>query len=99
MYTYPAPVIPEDNQFVVERLLDRRANPKTRHIEYLVRWAGYPPSYDTWESCKNIHPSVKQAFYQQEQRPAKQAFPKDTEVDNVDEYTFYASADPDILHL
>lgn len=48
----PPPVDPEENRFVVDRLLDKRTS--RRRVEYLVRWFGYGPEDDTWEPARNI---------------------------------------------
>jgi hypothetical protein len=36
-----------DGHFVVEKVLDRKK--EKDGIRYLVRWSGYPESYDTWQ--------------------------------------------------
>lgn len=37
----------------VEEILSRRATPRGM-VEYLVRWEGYPPQFDTWEPPENL---------------------------------------------
>lgn len=44
----------EDDEYVVEKILDERINPKTKKLEYLVKWAGYDSESDnTWEPVEN----------------------------------------------
>lgn len=58
--SHPPPVIPEDNQYTVEALLDKR---KSRgRIEYLVRWEGYGPEDDMWIPAVDIHQSLIDAY-------------------------------------
>ena len=50
---------PEFKSYVVERLLNKRSRQAGRggkgHIvEYLVRWLGYGPAYDTWYNVKDL---------------------------------------------
>ena len=42
-----------DDVYEVERLLDVRSRKK--HTQYLVRWVGWAPKYDSWEDVKSIH--------------------------------------------
>ncbi len=55
----PPPVIPDDDQYIVECLL---AGPTYRGrgklAWYKVRWAGYGPEYDKWVREDNIHPDL-----------------------------------------
>ena len=46
----PPPLIPEDNQYEVEKIMDY-----DRRRGYLVRWAGYDQSEDSWVSERDIH--------------------------------------------
>ena len=49
----------EFKSYVVERLLNKRSrragrDSKRRIIEYLVRWLGYGPAYNTWYNIKDL---------------------------------------------
>lgn len=50
----PPPLIPEDRQYEVERLLDHKYT-RGRGTMYLVRWAGYGQEEDSWEAEGDIH--------------------------------------------
>ena len=52
------PVVLPPGQFEVEVLLARRRDPRTRRMQYKVRWKGFDdPAEDTWEDANNIlHP-------------------------------------------
>ena len=52
----PPPVVPEDNQYLVEALLDKRVS--RRRVEYLVRWKGYGPEEDMWRPASDIEQSL-----------------------------------------
>ncbi len=88
-FTFPPPVVPKDNQFRVDSLLERRKNPKTHRVEYLVHWAGYPDSYNTWEPKENIHASLTREF--DNAKPAVHFLPVDTEVIYIDGFPVYSS--------
>ena len=53
----PPPIIPEDNQYIVERILDHKAFGQGRRgqMKYLIRWEGYEQENDSWELEKDIH--------------------------------------------
>lgn len=58
---HPPPVIPEDNQYLVEALLDKRITGRGQ-TEYLVRWQGYGPEWDLWRPASDIEASLIQAY-------------------------------------
>jgi hypothetical protein len=45
--------------FVAERLVSKRCNPRTKRIECLVKWRGYPDADNTYESFSNLNTSLK----------------------------------------
>ena len=44
---------PTDDRYYVERILDERQT-RSGTIEYLVRWLGWGPEYDSWEPERHI---------------------------------------------
>jgi hypothetical protein len=57
----PPPVVPEDNQYRVEALTDKRVRRvgRNRYItQYLVRWKGYGCDEDSWVNAKDIESSL-----------------------------------------
>lgn len=59
-----APVDAEDNQFTVERLVEKRVRRvgRRRKVQYLVKWKEYPDSENTWEDETDIHDDLIEAF-------------------------------------
>jgi hypothetical protein len=56
----PPAIDPEDNQWKVEKLVNKRRIGRT--VQYLVKWLGYPDSENTWEKRKDIDPDTVVAF-------------------------------------
>ncbi|CAG9125580.1 unnamed protein product [Plutella xylostella] len=44
----------EAGQFVVEKILAKRFNPRRKQYEYLLKWEGYPHDQNTWEPVENM---------------------------------------------
>jgi len=44
----------EEEEFEDEAILNHRVLPN-KQIEYLIRWRGYSPAYDTYEPAKNLN--------------------------------------------
>jgi hypothetical protein len=49
----------EAQEFVVEQVLGHRGNPKKRTtLEFLIKWAGYDDSANTWEPWANVKDNI-----------------------------------------
>jgi hypothetical protein len=57
---HPPPIVPDDNQYLVETLLDKRIS--RGRVEYLVRWQGYGPEDDMWRPARDIEQSLIDAY-------------------------------------
>lgn len=59
----PPPInIEGEDEFEVEAIMDCRR--RGGHIQYLVKWKGYPPEDNSWEPSSNIHaPRLIQTFH------------------------------------
>ncbi|KAM3965224.1 chromodomain-containing protein chromator isoform 2-T2 [Aphomia sociella] len=44
----------EAGEFVVEKILAKRFNPRRKQYEYLLKWEGYPHEQNTWEPVENM---------------------------------------------
>ncbi|MCP9263018.1 hypothetical protein DINM_006376 [Dirofilaria immitis] len=63
----------DDDEYVVEKILDRRYNRRKKRIEYLIKWAGYDSeSENTWESAENCK-SAPEAIREYEENLKKSA--------------------------
>lgn len=56
----PVLVYPDDDQWLVDKLLDKRRERVGRHwvVKYLVRWLNCGPEDDSWEPASNIEQSL-----------------------------------------
>nr|XP_032517198.1 uncharacterized protein LOC116769996 isoform X2 [Danaus plexippus plexippus] len=43
-----------EGEYVVEKILAKRFNPRRKHYEYLLKWEGYPHEQNTWEPVENM---------------------------------------------
>ncbi|KAK7864558.1 hypothetical protein R5R35_007328 [Gryllus longicercus] len=43
-----------EDEYVVEKILAKRFNPKKKYYEYLLKWEGYPHEQNTWEPVHNM---------------------------------------------
>ncbi|XP_063536313.1 uncharacterized protein LOC134746034 [Cydia strobilella] len=41
-------------EYVVEKILAKRFNPRRKQYEYLLKWEGYPHEQNTWEPIENM---------------------------------------------
>jgi hypothetical protein len=56
-------------EFHIESILEHRGMPKKRKtFEFLVRWTGYDPSYDTWEPWDNLKQTAPLISYLKKHR-------------------------------
>ncbi|XP_041978939.1 uncharacterized protein LOC121732964 [Aricia agestis] len=44
----------EPGEYVVEKILAKRFNPRRKQYEYLLKWEGYPHDQNTWEPVDNM---------------------------------------------
>ena len=69
-----------EDEFIVDRLLDRRGQPHRR--QYLVKWRGYPRSRATWEPrgelMRRCESTVEQYDRDHPPRPARRTEPTPT---------------------
>ena len=63
----PSDVIDREEEWEVERVIDKRLFGQNKKVQYKVRWKGYVPAHDSWEPEENIHaPDIIQAFETQQ---------------------------------
>ncbi|XP_012275057.1 uncharacterized protein LOC105696852 [Orussus abietinus] len=43
-----------DEEYVIEKILAKRFNPKKRCSEFLLKWEGYPHDRNTWEPAESV---------------------------------------------
>ncbi|EZA62581.1 uncharacterized protein LOC105276812 [Ooceraea biroi] len=67
-----------NEEYVVEKILAKRFNPKKRCSEYLIKWEGYAHENNTWESleavstCKNMLEEFERNLAKQKELKAAQ---------------------------
>lgn len=68
-----------DEEYVVEKILAKRLNPKKRCYEYLLKWEGYAHEFNTWEpiesvsTCKYLLEEFERNLAKQKEQKAAQA--------------------------
>src|ERR1700730_3255837 len=67
----PPELIDGEEEFEVERIISHRCHGRSRTLQYLVKWKGYPESNNTWEPAAQIHaPDLLKAYHRR--RPLEQ---------------------------
>ncbi len=58
-YSRPPPdLIDNDEQYKVEVIRNHHYHGQQKHLQYLVKWMGYPESDNTWEPADNVQAPV-----------------------------------------
>src|SRR6266478_2266199 len=64
-FTHPPPdLIEGEEEFEVERIIAHRLFRRTKRLQYLVKWKGYPESDNTWEPANQVHAPHLVKLYQ-----------------------------------
>ncbi|XP_011503443.1 PREDICTED: uncharacterized protein LOC105366638 [Ceratosolen solmsi marchali] len=61
-----------DEEYIVEKILAKRFNPKKKVYEYLLKWEGYAHEHNTWEEVAQVSMTCKQLMEEFEKNLAKQ---------------------------
>ena len=59
----PPDLIDGEEEYEVERIVNHRRHGRTRRLQYLVKWKGYPESDNTWEPADQVHASELVKLY------------------------------------
>jgi len=51
----PPDLIKDTEEYEVEAIVNHRHYGRQRHLQYLIKWKGYPLSDNTWEPHNNVH--------------------------------------------
>ena len=55
-FTRPPPdLIDGEEEYEVERIVAHRQHGRSRQLQYLIKWKGYPESNNTWEPADQVH--------------------------------------------
>src|SRR6266567_8520850 len=55
-YSRPPPdLISGEEEYAMERIVNHRRHGRSRTLQYLVKWKGYPESDNTWEPAGQVH--------------------------------------------
>lgn len=79
-----------DEEYVVEKILAKRLNPKKRCYEYLLKWEGYGHEFNTWEPIESVS-TCKYLLEEFERNLAKQ---KELKAQNAAKAALRAGASP-----
>lgn len=75
----------QEEEFVVEKIVSRRFNPRKKQYEYLLKWEGYPSEQNTWEPAENLEACqhLLKAFEENLAKQSKQKAGYKQKVENV----------------
>jgi hypothetical protein len=60
----PPDLIDGEEEFEVERITSHQHHGRSRTLQYLIKWKGYPESDNTWEPASQIHaPDILKAYH------------------------------------
>jgi hypothetical protein len=60
----PPDLISGEEEFEVESILNHRRHGRSRTLQYLIKWKGYPHSDNTWEPASQVHaPELTKAYH------------------------------------
>ena len=64
-YSRPPPdVIDGEEEYAVEKIISHRKDKRSKRVNYLIKWQGYPESDSTWEPLEHIHaPELLKAYH------------------------------------
>ena len=51
----PPDLINGEEEYEVERIVNHRRHGRSRTLQYLIKWKGYPESDNTWEPASQVH--------------------------------------------
>jgi len=51
----PPDLIEDAEEYEVEAIINHRHHGRQRHLQYLIKWKGYPSSDNTWEPRESVH--------------------------------------------
>ncbi len=55
-FTRPPPdLIDGEEEYEIERIVAHRQFGRSKHLQYLIKWKGYPESDNTWEPASHVH--------------------------------------------
>src|SRR6266404_3338284 len=55
-FTRPPPVLIDgEEEYEVERIVTHRQFGRSKQLQYLIKWKGYPESDNTWEPADQVH--------------------------------------------
>src|SRR5579864_1202400 len=64
-YSRPPPdLINDEEQYEVEAIRSHRRHGRSRQLQYLIKWKGYPGSNNTWEPESQVHaPDLVRSYH------------------------------------